>query len=54
MRHAALLLEQDVLHVFYSRAGDVPERLLHGTVDLTAPFADWAVRAPTPAWLSPL
>jgi hypothetical protein len=41
MRHAGLLVRDDVLHVFWSRVGDNPERILHSTVDLSPPFEEW-------------
>ena len=41
MRHSALLLEGDVLHVFYSNAGDCPESILHSTVRLTSDWMAW-------------
>lgn len=41
MRHAGLLVRGGVLHVFWSRVGDVPERILHSTVDLALPFEEW-------------
>lgn len=46
MRHSALLLRGDTLHVFYTRAGEAPERILHATVDLSS---DWSTWTPSPA-----
>ena len=34
MRHAALKLDGERLSVFYSNAGDCPERILLATIDL--------------------
>lgn len=42
MRHSALLKRGNILHVFYTRAGDAPERILHATVDLTGDWTTWA------------
>lgn len=39
MRHPGLWLEDNILHVFWSRLGDAPERILWSEVDLSA--ADW-------------
>ena len=41
MRHGALKLDGDTLSVFYSNAGDRPERILMATIDLTADWMDW-------------
>ncbi len=46
MRHTALLLRGDRLHVFYSNAGDCPERILHSAIDLRV---DWQAWQPSPA-----
>ena len=35
MRHAAVLLREDFLFVFYTRMGDAPERILMSTLKLT-------------------
>jgi hypothetical protein len=35
MRHTALMLEGSLLSVFYTNAGDCPERILLSTIDLT-------------------
>ncbi len=40
-RHAALLVRGDRLHVFWTRIGDAPERILHARVALRAEWADW-------------
>ncbi len=40
-RHHALLLRGEVLHVFYTRAGDAPERILHATVDVSGDWRGW-------------
>ena len=41
MRHFAMLVRGDTLHVFWSRVGDAPERILHSTIDLSQPFEAW-------------
>lgn len=56
MRHSAVLVRGDVLHVFWTQVGDAPERILHSTVDLSRPWTDWRegpateVMRPEPAW----
>ena len=40
-RHAAAWVEGDTLHLFYSRKGDSPERILVSAVDLTQPWESW-------------
>lgn len=41
MRHSAVLLRGDVLHVFYTRVGDAPESILHSTIDLRGDWREW-------------
>ena len=41
MRHAALLKREESLHVFWSQAGDNPERILMSTIDLSADWLSW-------------
>lgn len=41
MRHAALRLKGATLQVFYSNAGDAPERILLSTIDLTPDWMQW-------------
>jgi hypothetical protein len=36
----------DRLHVFWTRVGDRPERILHGTIDLTGDWRDWRLSEP--------
>ena len=45
-RHAALLLRDDILYVFYSRAGDCPEHILCATVDLRPEWKEWKASLP--------
>lgn len=46
MRHAALQVSGDQLRVFYSRIGDMPERILLSTIDLTKDWRDWQPSSP--------
>jgi hypothetical protein len=41
MRHSALLKRDSRLYVFWTQVGDVPERILLSTIDLTEDWADW-------------
>ncbi len=41
MRHAALLKQGDLLHVFWSQVGDTPERILKSTIDLSEDWKEW-------------
>ena len=40
-RHAEMWIEQDTLHLFYSRAEDTPERILVTRIDLLRPWKQW-------------
>ena len=46
MRHAAVLVRGDVLHVFWSRVGDAPERILRSTIRLDGDWMDWSESEP--------
>jgi hypothetical protein len=46
MRHSALLKRGNTLHVFYTRAGEAPERILHATLDLRGDWTTWKESAP--------
>ena len=46
MRHSALLRDGDTLTVFYSNAGDCPERILRATIRLTPDWHTWRPTAP--------
>jgi len=48
MRHSAVRLAGDTLHVFYSNATDCPECILTCTVDLRADWHDWRPTDPVP------
>jgi hypothetical protein len=42
LRHLAVLVRGDLLHVLFTKVGDAPERLLHTVVDLGGEWMDWA------------
>src|SRR5215475_4491859 len=46
MRHTALTLDGPILSVFYTNAGDCPERILLSTIDLTPDWRSWVASAP--------
>ena len=46
VRHVALILRGNRLHVFFTAIGDAPERVLLSTIDLTPDWTTW--RATTP------
>ncbi len=41
MRHCAVLVEEHLLRIFYSRVGDAPERILMTLVDMRADWQEW-------------
>ena len=41
MRHSAVLKRGDTLYVFWTRAGDAPERILLSTIDLAGDWHEW-------------
>lgn len=43
VRHVALHVEGDTLHVFFSVIGAAPESILHTTMSLTGDWQDWKV-----------
>lgn len=45
-RHTALLLRGDELTVFYTNAGDCPERILYSCVSLTKDWMEWKASLP--------
>ncbi len=47
MRHCAVRLAGDTLSVFYSNAGDCPERILVSEIDLAPGWMDWRESAPS-------
>ena len=46
MRHAAVQLVGDTLHIFWTNVGDTPERILMSTVNLTDDWFAWTASAP--------
>ncbi|PBC10727.1 hypothetical protein CK230_07665 [Mesorhizobium sp. WSM3859] len=46
-RHLALQKSGRWLRVYYTRRGDAPERILHGTIDLAEDWRNWTVRGDT-------
>jgi len=46
MRHSALKLDGNILFVFYTNAGDCPERILLSTIDLTSDWMGWTALEP--------
>ena len=46
MRHAAVALVGDDLYVFYTNAGDCPERILLSRIRLTPDWRDWRASEP--------
>jgi hypothetical protein len=41
MRHAALLKKDDILYVFWTQVGHMPERILLSTIDLSGDWRSW-------------
>jgi hypothetical protein len=48
IRHTAIKIDGNVMTVFYSRAGDLPEMLLSSTVVLSGDWKQWRLSPPTP------
>lgn len=47
VRHSALYQKNDNLYIFYTRVGDVPERILYTRVDMSSrDWNDWKVETP--------
>ena len=46
MRHSALLVRGDSLHVFWTQVGDVPERILCSRIELDPDWARWRESQP--------
>ena len=45
VRHVALFVDGDILHIFLSLIGGAPESILHTTMSLTGDWNDWKVGA---------
>ena len=52
VRHVSLHRKQDTLYVFFTLIGDMPERILLGTIDLSSPQSQWRM-LPGPIILRP-
>jgi hypothetical protein len=56
MRHNALLMRDDLLHVFWTERGDAPERIYMATIDTSKDWMDWEeserveIMRPETAW----
>lgn len=46
MRHNALLIKDNVLHVFWTQSGHAPERILMSTIQMTGDWMDWTESEP--------
>jgi hypothetical protein len=46
MRHSALLQRDDTLYVFYTEAGEAPERILLSTIDMSGDWRTWRASPP--------
>ncbi len=46
VRHNALTVAGDTLHVFYSCYPDMPERILHSTIDMSGDWNNWIASQP--------
>lgn len=46
MRHSAVAVDGDRLAVYYTNAGDCPERILLATIDMSRPWTEWRPTAP--------
>lgn len=46
MRHSALLIRDDQLYVFFTQAGQEPERILLSTIELTGDWQEWTASKP--------
>lgn len=45
-RHAAVALDADTLHIYYSMVGDCPERILCSSIDLSDNWDTWQASSP--------
>ena len=46
MRHAAVMIRDNTLYMFYTVVGHAPESILLSTIDLTLPCEKWEVSEP--------
>ena len=47
MRHSAVLVRDDTLWVFWTQVGDIPERILLSTIQLSGDWNDWKESNPS-------
>src|SRR5262249_52855489 len=47
VRHVALVLRENRLHVFFTAIGDAPERVLKSTIELTQDWTAWRATPPS-------
>ncbi len=45
MRHAAMIVREDMLYVFWTQAGEAPERILLSTIDISGDWNSWVESA---------
>ncbi len=45
MRHSALLVREDTLYVFWTQVGDIPERILLSSIDISGNWLEWVESA---------
>ena len=45
-RHFGVKADGDILHIYFSRIGDAPERILKSTCDMTKDWRDWRASSP--------
>ena len=46
MRHSAVIVDENVLQIFFTMVGDSPERIKLSTVDLSDDWMNWAASDP--------
>jgi len=46
MRHAALMIRDDTLYVFWTQVGHAPERILLSTIDISGDWSTWKTSDP--------
>ncbi|MEL7466856.1 MAG: hypothetical protein AAFN27_00280 [Pseudomonadota bacterium] len=53
VRHVAVLIRRDQLHVLFTRIGDAPERILHTSISLNGAWRRWQAASDPEHVLSP-
>ena len=46
VRHTSLWVEEDILHLLYTRVGDAPERILYAWTDMRGNWREWVFSEP--------